>query len=227
MLKDEARNLEDMEIRAVDAAEMAEAVGVMVRGMRDNPIIVASLGEDPTIREHKLLRLFSAMAAAEVPGRDRDILAARGPDGSILGVCGMMPPGRCQPGLGRQLRLAPSLLALGLGSAGRTMNWLGNWSKHDPGERHWHLGPVAVDAHLQGKGIGSRLMRAFCARMDAAGEVAYLETDKEINVRFYEKCGFVVVGKEDVLGVPNWYMLRRVEENGGAPGAREDGRRTR
>jgi len=212
MLKDEARNLEGLEIKAIDAAEMDEAVGVMVRGMRDNPIIVAALGTGPAVRHSKLLRLFGAMAAVEVPGRDREMLAARGQDGSILGVCGMMPPGRCQPGLGRQLRLAPSLLALGPGSAGRTMKWLGSWSKHDPGERHWHLGPVAVDTHLQGRGIGSKLMLAFCARMDAAGEVAYLETDKEINVRFYERFGFEVVGEGQVLGVRNWFMTRPAED---------------
>ena len=52
-------------------------------------------------------------------------------------------------------------------------------------------------------------MRIFCAQMDAAGEDAYLETDKEINVRFYERFGFEVVGEQEVIGVPNWFMLRR------------------
>jgi ribosomal protein S18 acetylase RimI-like enzyme len=57
-------------------------------------------------------------------------------------------------------------------------------------------------------GIGSKLMRVFCAQMDAAGEAAYLETDKSINVRFYERFGFEIVGEEQVIGVPNWYMAR-------------------
>lgn len=210
IVKKETRdNVENIQLGNLDATEMKAAVEVIVRGMRDNPVIVAALGEDSAIREKKLRRLFGTVAAAEVLGRDRDILAARGPDGSILGVCGIMTPGRCQPELGRQLRLAPAMLTLGPRSAGRTMKWLGIWSKHDPDERHWHLGPVAVDAHLQGRGIGSKLMRAFCARMNAAGEVAYLETDKEINVRFYEKFGFEVVGEEEVLGGPNWFMTRR------------------
>ena len=213
MLEDEAGSLGSLKIGTVDAAEMGEAVGVIVRGMRDNPNVVAAFGRGPGIRHKKLLRLFGAMAAAEVPGRDRDMLTVLGPDGSILGVCGMMPPGRCQPGLGRQLRLAPALLALGPGSAGRMMTWLGAWSKRDPDERHWHLGPVAVDAHLQGMGIGSMLIRAFCERMDGVGEAAYLETDKEINVRFYERFGFEVVGEEEVLGVPNWFMTRRARKN--------------
>ena len=198
----------DLQIRALDAADIAEAVEVIVRGMRDNPNVVAALGQDPGGRQTRLLRLFAAMAAAEVPGRDRDMLAARGPEGSILGVCGMMPPGRCQPGLGRQLRLLPALLALGPRSAGPTMSWLGAWSKHDPDEHHWHLGPVAVDVHLQGMGVGSLLMRSFCQGMDETAEDSCLETDKEINVRFYEKFGFEVTGEDEVLGVRNWYMFR-------------------
>ena len=59
------------------------------------------------------------------------------------------------------------------------------------------------------------MMRVFCARMDAAGEDAYLETDKPVNVGFYERFGFEVVGEEDVLDVPNWFMLRRAEERNG------------
>jgi ribosomal protein S18 acetylase RimI-like enzyme len=202
----------DLQIRALDAADIAEAVEVIVRGMRDNPNVVAALGQYPGVRHRRLLRLFGTMAAAEVPGRDREMLAARGPDGSIVGVCGIVPPGRCQPGLGRQLRLAPSLLALGPRSAKSTMKWFGTWSKHDPDERHWHLGPVAVDAHVQGRGIGSKLMQAFCAKMDATGEVAYLETDKDVNVRFYERFGFEVVNQEEVLSVTNWFMIRRAEQ---------------
>jgi len=211
MMEQEAgrRNLERLRIEELGASEIEEAVEVIVRGMRDNPNNIAAFGRDPEVRHSRLLRLFGAMASAEVPGRDRNMLAARGSDGSILGVCGMVPPGRCQPGLGHQLRLMPTVLALGPRSAGRTMKWLGTWSKHDPEKRHWHLGPVAVDVHLQGRGIGSMLMRAFCERMDAAHENAYLETDKPENVRFYERFGFEVVGEQDVLDVPNWFMLRR------------------
>jgi hypothetical protein len=51
-------------------------------------------------------------------------------------------------------------------------------------------------------------MEVFCARVDAAGEVAYLETDKLVNVRFYERFGFEVIGEQEVLRVPNWFMRR-------------------
>ncbi len=200
--------LDGLEVGALDASGIEEVLGVLSRGMRDNPLHVAAFGEDPERRRRKLRRLMSAAFSV----RDfSHTLVARSADGVIVGVCGMMPPGDCLPDFRQRLRLLPTLLSIGPRVAGRTMRWLGVWQKHDPEERHWHLGPLAVDAHLQGMGVGSRLMQVFCAQMDAAREDAYLETDKPENVRFYERFGFEVVGEEEVIGVPNWYMARRAE----------------
>lgn len=207
MLRDrQAKTIEGVEIGALGVpAEVGEAVGVLARGMRDNPLHVAVFGEDP---ERRLRGYHRLMGAAFAVKDFSHTLAARSEDGRIVGVCGMMPPGGCIPGPAEQLRVPPRLLAAGPRVASRTARWLAAWSRHDPDERHWHLGPVAVDAHLQGAGIGSKLMRVFCARMDAAREAAYLETDKAVNARFYERFGFRVVGEEKVLGVPNWFMVR-------------------
>jgi ribosomal protein S18 acetylase RimI-like enzyme len=65
-----------------------------------------------------------------------------------------------------------------------------------------------VDAHLQGCGIGGQLMTVFCDRVDANHAQAYLETDKQKNVGFYEKYGFQVISESQILGVPNWFMMR-------------------
>ena len=197
--------LDQLEIGAI-GAETEPVLDVLSRGMRDNPVHVAAFGDDPEIRRRQFRKLVAAMFSVSDLSH---ALVARREDGVVVGVCGMMPPGNCLPGLGQQLRMLPTLLSLGPRAAGRVMRWVGAWRRHDPKERHWHLGPLAVDAHLQGEGVGSRMMQVFCARMDAAGEDAYLETDKPINVRFYERFGFEVVGEEDVLGVPNWFMLRR------------------
>jgi ribosomal protein S18 acetylase RimI-like enzyme len=212
MLKNEARNLEELEIGALDISEIEEALGVVTRGMCDNPTHVAAFGEDPEVRARRILRLFGGAFA--VLDLYKHMLAARSADGAIIGVVGMLPPGECRPTIAQQLRLLPRLLSTGPRAAGRSASWMGTWSKHDPKERHWHLGPLAVDAHLQGMGIGSKLMRVFCAKMDAAGEDAYLETDKLINVRFYERFGFEVVTEQDVIGVTNWFMFRRAQGTG-------------
>ncbi len=204
--------LDRLEIGVIGEAEIEEVLDVVSRGMRDNPQHVAAFGEDPETRR----RRFRALMAAAFSASDfSHALVARREDGVIVGVCGMLPPGNCRPDLRQGLRLLPALLSIGPRAAGRLMRWMGAWQRHDPKERHWHLGPLAVDAHLQGEGVGSRMMRVFCARMDAAGEDAYLETDKPINVHFYERFGFEVVGEEDVLGVPNWFMLRRADKRNG------------
>ena len=80
--------------------------------------------------------------------------------------------------------------------------------RHDPRTPHWHLGPVAVDAHMQGQGIGSAMLGQFAARMDALNANSYLETDKVENVAFYRRHGFTTDNEDEALGVHSWYMSR-------------------
>ena len=98
----------------------------------------------------------------------------------------------------------------------RVGQWQAVWARHHPGERHWHLGATAVDAPLQGLGIGSQLLTAFCAHVDATGDAARLETDKALNVRFSSRFGFEVLAEEPVLGVPNWFVRRAPRPAGSA-----------
>ena len=200
-----------VEVGELSAAEVPEAIGVLARGMRDNPLHVAAFGVDPERRRRRLERFFRAffkVMKAQTP------LAAH--DGRmIVGVTGIAPPGSCQPAILDELRLLPTVLAMGPATSARMMRWVGAWAAHDPREPHSHLGPLAVDAHLQGRGIGTRILAEYCARLDRAGEMAYLETDKPINVRIYERHGFRVIAEERVIGVPNWFMRRDPGGGGG------------
>jgi GNAT superfamily N-acetyltransferase len=181
-----------------------EAVGVLARGMRDNPIHVAAFGPDPERRVRILFRMFSDLFRV-IQGWEA-VCARR--DGVIVGVAGYAENGACMPGTMQMLRLAPGLLSLGLRTAMRSSRWMATWAKRDPAERHSHFGPFAVDSHLQGQGFGTVLLTDYCARLDGAGEMSYLETDKPENVRLYERHGFDVVDEAVVLGVPNWFMRR-------------------
>ena len=51
-------------------------------------------------------------------------------------------------------------------------------------------------------------MAEHSRRLDAAGQVGYLETDKAENVSFYERFGYETLGEQEVIGVPNWFMRR-------------------
>ncbi len=86
--------------------------------------------------------------------------------------------------------------------------WHKEWAHHDPLEQHWHLGPIGVLPSHRGMGIGSRLMQGFCKEVDACSAKAYLETDLDENVRFYEKFGFKIISKSDIFHVENRYMER-------------------
>ena len=87
--------------------------------------------------------------------------------------------------------------------------WRANWGAHDPAEPHWPLGPFAVRANAQARGIGSHLLEAFLELVDKCEGMAYLETDTAGNVRFYERFGFERVGRDEVLGVECTFMSRR------------------
>jgi hypothetical protein len=51
MEKEASRNLEGLEIGALEASEIEEALSVISRGMRDNPIHIAAFGNDPERRK--------------------------------------------------------------------------------------------------------------------------------------------------------------------------------
>ncbi|MBF8286597.1 MAG: family N-acetyltransferase, partial [Dehalococcoidia bacterium] len=183
--------------------ELTFAAGVLGRGFRDNPITVAVVGGDPLRR----MRGAERVLGSYVRLMDHPPLAARRGDW-IVGVCGMAPPGTCHPPLLQQLRMVTAMLRSGPVVMSRYLRVSSAWEKQDPADRHWHLGPVAVEPGLQGMSIGSQMLERFCTGMDSEGEVAYLETDKPENVRFYEKFGFETVGETLVLGASNWFMRR-------------------
>ena len=183
--------------------EMGSAAGVLARGMRDNPVHEAAFGEDPSERRRILERFFGSF----LPTMRRAPICARSGH-EIVGVLGLAPPGTCQPPPWHEIRLLPAILRPGPAATVRTLRWFFQWQRRDPKERHWHLGPVAVEPELQGRGIGGRMMERFVEVVDADGGAAYLETDKPENVRLYEKFGFEVVEEATILDTPNWFMSR-------------------
>ena len=85
--------------------------------------------------------------------------------------------------------------------------WFKEWAEHDPVEQHWHLGPIGVLPSHRGTGVGTELMQRFCKEVDNCSAKAYLETDLDKNVRFYEKFGFEIISKSTIFNVENRYML--------------------
>ena len=128
----------------------------------------------------------------------------------MVGVTGVAPPGTCQPSVVQLLKYVPDLFPIGLRSLVRTARLNTSWGAADPKEPHSHLGPLAVEADLRGRGIGSQILRHYCLQLNAAKLMGYLETDSDDKVRLYKRFGFEVVRKQQVIGVPNWFMVRPI-----------------
>lgn len=96
-----------------------------------------------------------------------------------------------------ELRALPALLhATGLRRFGRLGAARADMDKHHPMERpHAYLWFLGVTPEAQGHGVGSALLRVANARLDAAGEPAYLETQTERNVALYRRHGWEVLSE--------------------------------
>lgn len=194
-----------VEIRQLHDHELPAAVAVLGRGMRDNPGHLAAFGDDPERRRRALERMFAALFRVT---RTQERICAVDGD-TLVGFAAIAPPGTCRPSPIQKARIGAAIATLGPATLARVLAWQRVWAHHDPGRPHSHFGPLAVDAGLQGRGIGSELMRAYTRSLDASGQIGYLETDKPENVVFYERHGFAVVGEARVLGNPNWFMHRQ------------------
>ena len=74
--------------------------------------------------------------------------------------------------------------------------------KHHPHAPHFYLAFIAVAPRLQGLGLGSALLDATLARIDAAGAAAYLENSNPKNTALYERAGFVARANIAPRGAP-------------------------
>ncbi len=196
-----------VDIRALASAEQrAAAAALLADGMRDNPVHVQAFGADPVRRQRRLSRFLGELVRHV---QAHDGLLGAFSQSELIGVLGMMKPGHCRPSWPSAVRLAAVIVTTNppIGTW-RVARWLAAWARLDPREPHWHIGPLAVLSAQRRQGVGRRLMTHCCRRLDALAATAWLETDLEINVAFYETLGFVVVRQERVLGVPNWFMRR-------------------
>lgn len=194
-------------LRELERAELKDAARLVGRGMCDNPANIRAFDIPEAERRSRALARFFVPVLQGLYRRGLILGAFR--DGTLVGVCGMARPGLCQPTALEKLSVIPSVVfGNQLGTPLRVLRWAGEWARRDPTKPHWHLGPVAVDSHLQGQGIGGAMLADFCGRMDGCRAHSYLETDKSENVPFYRKFGFAVVAEAEVLGVPNWFMSR-------------------
>lgn len=80
---------------------------------------------------------------------------------------------------------------------------------HHPAHRHMYLWFLGVDPERHGRGVGRALLAELHAESDARGLPTYLETATPLNVGFYERDGYAVVGKIEMPGGPTMWRMER------------------
>jgi ribosomal protein S18 acetylase RimI-like enzyme len=194
-------------LRELRRDELYLAAQLLGRGMCDNPMNVMTFGiAHRERRSRAMARFFPPVLQGLLA---RGLIMGAFDNACLVGVCVAACPRRCQPKTIEKLRVLPAIVfGNPIPTPLRVLKWVGEWSRRDPKEPHWHLGPIAVDWGLQRRGIGSALLSRFCADMDGKVALSYLETDRSENVGFYQRFGFSVVAKAEVLGITNWFMSR-------------------
>ncbi|MBI5289997.1 MAG: GNAT family N-acetyltransferase [Chloroflexi bacterium] len=134
--------------------------------------------------------------------------------GVVEGSAIWLPPGKTKVTMGQMWRTRLLLAPLKFGPAGfmrfmKIMNTFEHLHDRDMPDPHWYLFVLGVDPPRQGQGLGGVLMGDVLARADGAGLPCYLETQKPINVPFYQKHGFDVVVEDDIPNGPHYWTMKR------------------
>lgn len=194
-------------VRDLGQSELTAAGAVVGRALQDNPII-----------QRVFDRSFSRRAAAvgEIYGtilRQTQakgiILGAFAPDDALIGVVALTQPGGCTQSTFEKIALTRVIQSCtSVEMALSYQRWQSAWSRRDPKDHHWHVGPVAIEPGYQRKGVGTALMTAACERIDRFPAMAYLETDRRGSVPFFTRFAFKEIAEAGVLETTNWFMMR-------------------
>jgi GNAT superfamily N-acetyltransferase len=147
---------------------------------------------------------------------------ARGPGGEVIGTGSLEPPGGVPRTLGKALAhwVWPTLRDQGLHTLTRIVTTDHAFAREQRlvagGPAYWYVHAVAVRPDMQGRAVGSAIMRRLLeelrARDDAAQVPVVLATQREANLTFYARLGFRVrhqatLGKTlRSAGFRSWFM---------------------
>jgi GNAT superfamily N-acetyltransferase len=187
-------------------SQLQPMVEVLARAFCSNPLnraVTRSADPERCLRSNRH-SMRTLLPIARLHGQ---VLAAS-LDGKVAGGLVATPPGRFPlppPPLAGQLRY---LICQGWRVARRWEAAFEALEALHPVEPHWYLGTLGVARSAQRRGVGAALLSHWLEAVDRDGLPAYLETDSETSIRFYERAGFSLKGETSVLGVPAWQMQR-------------------
>lgn len=184
-------------LRAAGKADLDEVSAVLARAFLDDPVM-AWMIPDEADRRRRLPLFFRAVGKHEHLPYDGVDEALEGD--TVRGAAMWKPPGRWRTSGWRALLSAPSYFrAFGpyIRNGGAVQEAMSRLHPHEP---HWYLAVVGTDPAAQGSGVGTDLIRSRLQICDQEGVPAYLESNKDANVPYYERLGFKVTREMTIAG---------------------------
>lgn len=201
-----------MRVASFGNRDCSEGAALLANAFRNNPLNRAISRAESSRECHRAnhLEINASFSTALAAGR---VLAASNNDG-LIGLLVAAPPDTFPFPPPHPFRLLSWNLLRGMAVARRWKRVFETLAPLHPSVPHWYLTSIGVVPSHQKKGVGTQLLNQWLTEVDLDGVSAYLETDREVCISFYEKGGFRVVGELNVFGVQIWRMERPVTITG-------------
>lgn len=181
----------EVAIRPLVSTDVPAAARALAAAFDTDPLI-RFLYPTPRRRRMTSCHFFAAMMRDALPFGEVHAAFIRD---TVVGTTVWLPPGTYPPGPRREFRLILASVSsvLSWSRLPEQLRYLAEVPKHHLEARHWYLALAGVHPTWQSTGIGRALLDPVHARLDAAGEVAFLETQTPSNVGWYGRQGYDVL----------------------------------
>jgi hypothetical protein len=191
-------------------ADQSAVTGMLARAFYDDPLFGFFLPDH--VRQTRGLLAFMRAGIADAKPFGEIWIAHNGD--RVASAAVWLPPNAYPRGARRETmsmaRSVPSFVYAGrrVGASMQLLSALDRAHK-DVGAPHYYLAILGTDPLDQRMGAGSAALAPVLQRCDGEGIPAYLETQKEENLAYYQRHAFQLVRKVETGSCPPvWTMLR-------------------
>ncbi len=193
-----------VKVRPMAAGDMPAVCELIGAAFADNPSTLANVRGDRVKAKHMMRE---AVRVAKF-GRPWSSALVAVQEDEIVGALNAAPWPHCQMGIAQKIQTALSMIRIWQTALPRAFTMMSKREAHDPAEAHWHIGPIGVRSDRQGYGTGTALLAEFLSTVDQQNLPASLETDVDRNVTLYQRFGFNVTSREQIIGIDTRFMWR-------------------